>query len=160
LGRSHRSGQTSAPIYKIIISELGGERRFAASVAKKMSSLGALTKGDRRAASGSDFSSFDIDSKFGRLALQRFYDCMASEPPYKPSKASNALLDKFSVSLNIKESSDNDRRSHILSVAKSCLEKVGINYADSRQVNGGVKLFLNRIAALSVVTQSLVFHLV
>jgi hypothetical protein len=158
LGRTHRSGQLTAPIYKMVVSDLGGERRFAAAVAKRMASLGALTKGDRRAASGSDLSEFDIDSKFGRRALKRLYDCMVSDPPYIPSKGSNVILDSYIAGLESTEPDIQEQRLYVLSDVREGLERIGID-SDMRK-KSEVTVFLNRISALTFAMQNLVFALV
>ena len=69
-GRTHRSNQTNAPEYVFLISDLAGEKRFASIVAKRLESLGALTHGDRRATESRDLSRFNIDNKYGRMALE------------------------------------------------------------------------------------------
>lgn len=43
--------------------------RFASIVAKRLESLGALTHGDRRATESRDLSQFNLDTRYGRAAL-------------------------------------------------------------------------------------------
>lgn len=88
-GRTHRSNQVNAPEYLFLISDLAGERRFASIVAKRLESLGALTHGDRRATESRDLSQFNIDTKYGRTALESAmravmeYEVPLVNPPYK-----------------------------------------------------------------------------
>jgi hypothetical protein len=63
-------------VYKLVATPLGGERRFAAAVARRLQSLGALTRGDRRAASGLDLSDSNLDSAVGRKALRRLFEAL------------------------------------------------------------------------------------
>jgi len=74
MGRSHRTNQRSAPEYKLLVSPLGGERRFVAAVVKRLESLGALTQGDRRATGVTkSWSCFNVDTKEGAWTILDIY---------------------------------------------------------------------------------------
>ena len=72
LGRTHRANQISGPKYKFLLSDVGGEKRFASAVAKRLALLGALTQGDRRSTGQSNalgLGDFDCDNHHGQRAL-------------------------------------------------------------------------------------------
>lgn len=53
------------PIYKIVSTNICGEHRFASAVAHRLQQLGALTQGDRRAASASEaLASFNLQTRW------------------------------------------------------------------------------------------------
>lgn len=68
-GRTHRTDQYSPPIYGLIFTELGGEVRFSATIARRLGTLGALTKGDRRAEKAGNLDKYNLESREGRAAL-------------------------------------------------------------------------------------------
>jgi hypothetical protein len=47
-GRSHRSNEVTGPQYYLCFTRLGGERRFAAAVSRRLATLGALTQVSER----------------------------------------------------------------------------------------------------------------
>ncbi len=73
-GRTHRSFQKYPPKYILLSTNLGGERRFSATIARRLASLGALCKGDRKAADGgTQLSRYTFESPLGRGALDLLY---------------------------------------------------------------------------------------
>ena len=48
LGRSHRTNQASAPIFRPVVTDVCGERRFISTIARRLDALGALTRGQRQ----------------------------------------------------------------------------------------------------------------
>ena len=80
LGRTHRSHQISAPEYKLLITELGGEWRLASIVAERLASLGALTYGDRRAGAGSQsISQYFISKKYASKAIDQVHHLLGKD---------------------------------------------------------------------------------
>lgn len=135
-GRSHRSNQVIAPEYIFLISDLAGERRFAASVSKRLESLGALTHADRRATETQNLSQFNVDNKYGRQALE--------------TVLKNILFDG-----EIKYMEDRAKRELFLDIRKA-LHGVGIGESPIAKVD--ITRFLNRILGMPVDLQNHLFE--
>ncbi len=74
LGRSHRTNQASAPLFRPVTTEIHGEKRFLSTIARRLDSLGALTRGERRTAGNGLFRAEDnLESPWAHRALQAFY---------------------------------------------------------------------------------------
>ena len=80
LGRTHRTHQASAPLFRPVTTDVKGERRFIATIARRLDSLGAITRGQRdsqTAMGGGDATLFrasdNLESPYAKVALRQFY---------------------------------------------------------------------------------------
>lgn len=74
LGRSHRTNQASAPLFRPVTTDIHGEKRFLSTIARRLDSLGALTRGERRTAGAGLFRAEDnLESPWAHRALLAFY---------------------------------------------------------------------------------------
>ena len=74
LGRTHRSAQVSAPFFRVCTTNVHGEKRFTSTIARRLDTLGALTKGQRETASQGMFRPEDnLESPIARACLRALY---------------------------------------------------------------------------------------
>jgi hypothetical protein len=74
LGRTHRTNQASAPLFRPVTTTVKGERRFISTIARRLDSLGALTRGQRQTGGQNLFRPEDnLESEYARDALRGFF---------------------------------------------------------------------------------------
>lgn len=74
LGRSHRTNQKQAPRFRMIATNVKAERRFLSTIARRLDTLGAITRGQRQTGGQGMFRSEDnLESQYARDALRQFY---------------------------------------------------------------------------------------
>lgn len=70
LGRTNRTHQASAPIFRPVTTDCRGERRFISTIARRLDTLGALTKGQRQTGGQNLFNPADnLESEYAKDAL-------------------------------------------------------------------------------------------
>lgn len=74
LGRTHRTRQASAPLFRPVTTDVRGERRFISTIARRLDSLGALTRGQRQTGGQNLFDPADnLESRYAKDALLGWY---------------------------------------------------------------------------------------
>lgn len=131
-GRVHRSNQVSAPIIRLALIDLAGQKRLVNAVSKRLAALGALTKGERQSLSNL-FRPEDVTDEYGKAALARLYRQIEGG-------------EHSEVGLNLRDL----ERMGVLNKEKTAVR-------DSFASN--VEQFLNRIMVLHVEKQNRVFEL-
>jgi predicted RNA methylase len=133
LGRSHRTNQASAPIFRPVTTDCRGERRFISTIARRLDSLGALTRGQRQTGGQNLFDPSDnLENDYARDALTQWYHLL-----YRGKLKSISLAD-FTRMTGLKLVSDE-----------------GGALLDTLPP---IQRWLNRLLALRIATQNAIFE--
>ena len=74
LGRTHRTNQAQPPLFRPCATDVKGEKRFLSTIARRLDTLGAITRGQRQTGGQGMFRAEDnLESTYARLALRRFF---------------------------------------------------------------------------------------
>lgn len=81
LGRTHRTNQANAPLFRPVSTDVKGEKRFLSTIARRLDTLGALTKGERQTGGQGMFKAEDnLESAQAEQALRVFFKRIAHTP--------------------------------------------------------------------------------
>ncbi len=162
LGRSHRANQSSHPEYRLVLSSAGGERRFAAALAKRLESLGALTQGDRRATHqqlGLGLQAFNMDNVYGEMALKALVDHLRAggrDAHGRPLPPVEVPAEARAAPQGEGEGHEGGGRSvpSFFDLAAAWLRDVGLDVHGGLPSNFCVRIFLNRLLGLQLPRQA------
>ncbi|MEL0253985.1 MAG: strawberry notch C-terminal domain-containing protein, partial [Novosphingobium sp.] len=74
LGRTHRTHQASTPLFRPVTTDCKGELRFTSTIARRLDSLGALTRGQRQTGGQNLFDPADnLESEYACAALVTWF---------------------------------------------------------------------------------------
>jgi predicted RNA methylase len=78
LGRTHRTHQAATPLFRPVTTDCKGELRFTSTIARRLDSLGALTRGQRQTGGQNLFDPADnLESTYAKAALTTWYHLLA-----------------------------------------------------------------------------------
>ncbi|MEI9430132.1 strawberry notch family protein [Mesorhizobium sp. Cs1299R1N3] len=74
LGRTHRTNQVQPPLFRPMAANVKAGKRFLSTIARRLDTLGAITRGQRQTGGAGLFRSEDnLESPYARAALRQFY---------------------------------------------------------------------------------------
>jgi predicted RNA methylase len=132
LGRSHRTNQKQPPRFRMIATNVKAERRFLSTIARRLDTLGAITRGQRQTGGQGMFRSEDnLESQYARDALRQFYGLLHA------GRIEGCSLDRFESITGLLLTS----------------EEGGL-----KDELPPIQTFLNRMLALTIAMQNVLFE--
>ncbi|MCI4679095.1 strawberry notch family protein [Rhodoblastus acidophilus] len=130
LGRTNRTNQAQPPLFRPIATNVKAEKRFLSTIARRLDTLGAITKGQRQTGGQGLFRPEDnLESFYARDALRQLYLLLVN------GKVENCSLAAFE-------------------------EATGLALTDSNGIKDDlppITTFLNRLLALTIELQNILF---
>ncbi|UFW88253.1 strawberry notch family protein [Bradyrhizobium barranii] len=130
LGRTNRTNQAQPPLFRPIATDVKAEKRFLSTIARRLDTLGAITRGQRQTGGQGLFRPEDnLESQFGRDALRQLYTMLAR------GKVDGCSLERFEDATGLKLTDANGLRDELPPITT----------------------FLNRLLALTIELQNILF---
>lgn len=130
LGRTNRTNQAQPPLFRPIATDVKAEKRFLSTIARRLDTLGAITRGQRQTGGQGLFRPEDnLESTYARDALRQLYVAVVR------GKVEGCSLERFETA-------------------------TGLKLMDSNGVKDDlppITTFLNRLLALTIELQGILF---
>ncbi|MGJ4927153.1 strawberry notch-like NTP hydrolase domain-containing protein [Bradyrhizobium sp. HKCCYLS2038] len=130
LGRTNRTNQAQPPLFRPIATDVKAEKRFLSTIARRLDTLGAITRGQRQTGGQGLFRPEDnLESPHARDALRQFYGLLAR------GQVGSCSLQRFERATGLKLTDENGLRDELPPITT----------------------FLNRLLALTIELQNILF---
>lgn len=130
LGRTNRTNQAQPPLFRPIATDVKAEKRFLSTIARRLDTLGAITRGQRQTGGQGLFRPEDnLESPYARDALRQLYLLIVR------GKVEGCSLERFKTATGLK-----------------LMDSAGI-----KDELPPITTFLNRLLALTIELQGILF---
>ena len=131
LGRTHRTNQAQPPLFRPISTNVKAEKRFLSTIARRLDTLGAITRGQRQTGGQGLFRPEDnLESHYARDALRQLYMVIVR------GKVEGCSLERFEAATGLKLVDDTGIKDELPPITT----------------------FLNRMLALTIELQGVLFE--
>ena len=131
LGRTHRTNQAQPPLFRPISTNVKAEKRFLSTIARRLDTLGAITRGQRQTGGQGLFRPEDnLESHYARDALRQLYLLIVR------GKVEGCSLERFESATGLKLMDDTGIKDELPPITT----------------------FLNRMLALTIELQGVLFE--
>ncbi|PZR87553.1 MAG: methylase [Stutzerimonas stutzeri] len=130
LGRTNRTNQAQPPLFRPIATNVKAEKRFLSTIARRLDTLGAITRGQRQTGGQGLFRPEDnLESHYARDALRQLYVLLVR------GKVESCSLQRFEDTTGLKLMDDNSIKDELPPITT----------------------FLNRLLALTIELQDILY---